>query len=130
MHDIDPRVKQIADHFGFEVQTEKTIEEVAELTVAIKHMKKIDENCADRMLNFIEELADVKIMVDQLIYLTEKDAEDYFNVGEAIESKIQRTLKRIRSEEYDAHPEAITARKFCERDPEILRRLSIFDTSN
>ena len=64
MHDIDPRVKQIADHFGFEAQTEKTIEEVAELTVAIKHMKKIDENCADRMLNFIEELADVKIMIN------------------------------------------------------------------
>lgn len=127
MHDIDPRVKQIADHFGFEAQTEKTIEEVAELTVAIKHMKKIDENCADRMINFIEELADVKIMVDQLIYLTEKDAEDYFNVGEAIESKIQRTLKRIRNEEYDVHPDAITARNYEKNDPETLKRLGIFD---
>lgn len=96
---MDARIKTIADHYGFETQSEKAI----------------------------EELADVKIMVDQLIYLTEKDAEDYFNVGEAIESKIQRTLKRIRNEEYDVHPDAITARKFMEKNPETLKALGIFD---
>lgn len=37
---------------------------------------------------------------------------------------------RERQWETDMHPDAITARKFCERDPEILRRLNIFDTSD
>ena len=131
MQHIDYRLKQIADHFGFEAQTEKTIEELAELIVAIKHLKKRDGKAADHLVNFIEELADARIMLDQLIYLHDKDAPDDMKVEHEIEQKIERTQQRIRAEEYesDMHPDAITARKFYERDPEILRRLSIFDTS-
>lgn len=124
--EIDPRLKIIANHFGFQAQAEKAIEEMAELMVEIKHIEKRSETSAYDYVRFIEELADVKIMVDQLIYLTEKDAEDYFNVGEAIESKIQRTLKRIRNE-YDVPPDAITARNYEKNDPETLKRLGIFD---
>lgn len=95
MHDIDPRVKKIADHFGFEAQSEKSIEEMAELIVAIKHLKKRDESAADHLVNFIEELADVKIMIDQLIYLNDKDAPDDMKVEQEIERKIERTQQRI-----------------------------------
>lgn len=42
---------------------------MAELMVAITHMKKCDENVAEHMDNFVEELADVRIVVEQLIYL-------------------------------------------------------------
>lgn len=95
MQDIDPRLQQIADHFGFEVQTEKTIEELAELIVAIKHLKKRDESAASHLVNFIEELADAKIMIDQLIYLHNKDAPDDMKVEQEIELKIERTLEII-----------------------------------
>lgn len=59
---IDPRLKQIADHYGFDAQAEKAIEEMAELIVAIKNLKKFDGCEADHLVNFFEELADVKIM--------------------------------------------------------------------
>ena len=72
--EIDPRLKKIADHYGFDAQAEKTIEEMAELIVAIKNLKKFDGCEADHLVNFFEELADVKIMVDQLIYLHNKTA--------------------------------------------------------
>lgn len=101
---IDPRLKAIADHYGFDAQTEKAIEEMAELIVAIKNIKKNDGNEADYFLNYIEELADVKIMIDQLIYLNDKDVPDDCDLLTApeIEFKIKRTLQRIEFEEDDA----------------------------
>lgn len=119
---IDPRLKKIADHFGFGHQTEKAVEEMAELIVAIKHLKKKDTTDA-YIVNFVEELADVKIMIDQLIYLTELGAPTDFNVRAEVERKIERTLRRIE----DNHPDAITARKYAEGDPETVKKLGIFD---
>ena len=55
MQDIDPRLKQIANHFGFEAQAEKTIEELAELIVAISHLHKRDGKDAEHLANFVEE---------------------------------------------------------------------------
>lgn len=124
---MDPRIRTIADHFGFEAQVEKAIEEMAELIVAIKHLKKRDENAADHLANFVEELADVKIMVDQLVYLTDKSAPVDMRVEREIEFKIQRTLDRMRINEPDMHPDEVTARKFMEKDPETLKALGIFD---
>lgn len=95
MQDIDYRIKQIADHFGFEAQAEKSIEEMAELIAAIKHLNKRDESAADHLVNFVEELADVKIMIDQLIYLYNKDAPEDMKVEKEIERKIERTQQRI-----------------------------------
>ena len=92
---MDARIKTIAEHYGFETQSEKAIEELAELIVAIKHLKKRDENAADHLVNFIEELADAKIMIDQLIYLHNKDAPDDMKVEKEIERKIERTLEII-----------------------------------
>jgi regulator of replication initiation timing len=46
MQDIDPRLKIIANHFGFQAQAEKAIEEMAELMVEIRHLKKRSENAA------------------------------------------------------------------------------------
>lgn len=124
---MDARIKTIADHYGFELQSEKTIEELAELIATIKHLKKRDENAADHLVNFIEELADAKIMIDQLIYLSDKIAPDDMKVEQKIEYKIQRTLERMWATEPDMHPDAITALKFMEKDPETLKRLGIFD---
>ena len=95
--EIDPRLKKIADYYGFDSQAEKAIEEMAELIVAIKHLKKLDGNEADYLVYFVEELADVKIMIDQLCYLNDKGMPD--KTEPEIEFKIERQLKRIAEEE-------------------------------
>lgn len=89
--EIDPRLKIIANHFGFQAQAEKAIEEMAELIVEIKHDNQF------KML--IEELADVKIMIDQLIYLKRRSTEGAEIFDTATEFKIKRQLKRIADEE-------------------------------
>lgn len=91
IQNIDPRLKKIADHYGFDAQAEKSIEEMAELIVEIKHH--------DNYMSAIEELADVKIMIDQLVYLVRKDQEnaEYFDYESNF--KIERQLKRIAEEE-------------------------------
>lgn len=102
IQNIDPRLKKIADCFGFDAQAEKAIEEMAELVVEIKHLKKRGENAADCYPRLIEELADVKIMIDQLVYLVRQDEEnsEYFDFQ--TESKIERTLLRIGAEKESA----------------------------
>lgn len=74
-------VERIADHFGLESQKLKTVEECSELIQAIEN---------EDFENIVEEIADVLIMIRQLIYLYEIKE----NVNEMIKIKIQRTLNR------------------------------------
>lgn len=91
---IDARVALIAEHYGFDSQCEKLIEEMAELMVAIKHMSKKDECCVDYYDNFIEELGDVKILVLELEYMLRADGNGQ-QLDESINYKLNRELKRI-----------------------------------
>lgn len=95
----DPRFK-IADHYGLNLQMEQLIEEMSELTQAIcKYKRKHGEgqSISDMVTygrveeNLIEELADVKLVLGQVIHLL--DCDD--TVQEIMEQKINRTLKRI-----------------------------------
>lgn len=79
-------VERIADHFGLESQKLKTVEECSELIQAIEN---------EDFENIVEEIADVLIMVRQLIYLY--DIKE--NVNEMIKIKIQRTLNRYKINE-------------------------------
>ena len=101
MQDIDPRLKTIANYYRFDIQADKAIEEMAELIVEIKHLQTPHGR---DYKPFIEELADVKIMIDQLIYLNDKDVPDDCDLLTApeIEFKIKRTLQRIEFEEDNA----------------------------
>lgn len=101
MKDIDPRLKIIADHFGFQAQAEKAIEEMAELMVEIRHLSKRSENAADDYMRFIEELVDVKIMIDQLTFLVRQDEESAIYLDHQTEYKIERTLRRVEAEKED-----------------------------
>ena len=94
MQDIDPRLKTIANYYRFDIQADKAIEEMAELIVEIKHLQTPHGR---DYKPFIEELADVKIMIDQLIYLNDKDVPDDCDLLTApeIKFKIKRTLQRI-----------------------------------
>ena len=78
---IQQSIHNIAKHFGLEMQKGKTVEECNELIQAIKN---------EDFENTIEEIADVWIMLQQLIYLY--GIED--NVNEVIGQKIQRTINR------------------------------------
>lgn len=89
---MDKRIKKIAEHYGFEAQADKSIEEMAELIVEIKHMKK--GKASENFQNFVEELADVKIMIDQLYFMSNFDGD----VSKEIDRKLNRQIKRIEDE--------------------------------
>ena len=99
--DYEATIREIADHYGLDWQNEKAVEEMAELIVAIKHLSKLDENEVDHYLNYVEELADVKIMVDQLVYLADRDLPESMqdmSVKRQIDHKLSRQLERIKKE--------------------------------
>lgn len=79
----------ILKHYGVEHQKEKIIEEMGELIVAIKHHDEV---------NYVEELADVGVMLEQLYQALpfEKQAE-FIKVQN---SKVLRQIERIKGEEF------------------------------
>lgn len=79
---------EILHHYGEVHQQEKAIEEMAELIIAIKH--------GDRE-NYVEELADVSIMVEQLFQALSFEEQQKFIV--TIHNKINRQLRRIKEGE-------------------------------
>ena len=95
--DINDKVRIIAQHYGYHLQKEQAIEEMAELTLAIKKLEKkkpdSTEYCST-FNNLIEEIADVSIMCMQLAELTNSN-----KVVEIVNQKLDRQLKRIEEEE-------------------------------
>lgn len=77
-------LNKIYNTFGFKAQLKKLYEELGELTTAIQNMDRI---------NIMEEIADVKIMVDQF-YLNHTLVQTNYN------EKIDRTIKRIEEKYY------------------------------
>ncbi len=84
-------IKEIIGHFGETMQLQKTVEEFAELSVElIKH-----SHGKDRRKQIVEEMADVIIMLEQVVrILNIKDEE----IEEVMNMKIQRTLDYIDEE--------------------------------
>lgn len=78
-------IRRIADINGIYNQRDKLVEELSELLVAITH---------DYLGNMLEEMADVRIMIDQMAYIY--DAEEV--VEKLMEKKIKRTLERMEVE--------------------------------
>lgn len=94
---------QIAQHYGLEAQMQQLIEEMSELTQAIcKHKRKKGEGqpLSDAVVarhveeNLIEELGDVKLVLEQVIFLLRADKD----VQDVINQKISRTLERMEKE--------------------------------
>ncbi len=83
---IKQDIQKIADYYGLDNQTDKTIEECAELIQALAKLESRE--------NTIEEIADVQIMLKQMIYLLDCEEE----VKKVIEYKINRQLERMREE--------------------------------
>lgn len=83
----------IMEHYGIQHQLFKLIEELTEAQhEAVKMLtKKKDRNISD----FISELADVQVMIDQIIQYY--GAYDFFE--DTYDFKVRRTLKRIADEQ-------------------------------
>lgn len=72
-------MRMIAEHYGYESQSRQLIEEMAELTAAINHHWRKDLQCGEKEFDklsgtpeinhVIEEIADVKLCLEQVIYL-------------------------------------------------------------
>ena len=86
----DERIKTIADHYGIKKQLRQLAEECSELAVEASHSAR-----KGTTVKIIEEMADVLIMMEQVIYLAKIDKcdiEDYINY------KLDRQMKRIKEE--------------------------------
>ncbi len=81
MCDISREIKKIADHFGYEEQSNQLTEECAELIQAVnKFRRAMGGNSIEKRRiaidNMIEEIADVEIMVEQVKYLLQIPEEE------------------------------------------------------
>ena len=89
------KVKEIAYHYGATSQKEKTVEECAELILAIKKHDAVNEASGQGIMKSLcdiaSEIADVMIMCEQLSYLY--GIEEI--VKEQIDFKISRQLDRM-----------------------------------
>lgn len=83
----------ILDHYGIEHQKAKTIEELAELIVALQKNLLSDTDGLSREV--LEEIADVEIMILQLLLY----AGEFSILYEIMDQKIKRQLERIKEEE-------------------------------
>ena len=87
----DSRIIEIANHYGYTAQSDKIIEETAELTQAIL---KLRWGYSPELLEHVkEEVADVLIMSRQLRVML--GAED---IDEIIDKKLDRQMERMKDE--------------------------------
>ena len=77
-------IQKIAEYYGLDSQTDKTIEECAELIQALAKLESRE--------NTLEEIADVQIMLKQMIYLLDCEEE----VKKVMAYKINRQLERMK----------------------------------
>lgn len=90
--ELKEKLIKIADYYKYENQKEQTIEEMAELMVALNKFRRYGNIQRQNRLNAITtELADVYIMIMQLMYLLDVEKK----VDKEIEYKINREVKRI-----------------------------------
>ena len=87
----EEKVKKIADHYGIKNQLRQLAEECSELSVEALHC--IREKGGTERIS--EEMVDVLIMIQQIIYFLREDREE---LEEYADYKLDRQLKRIEQE--------------------------------
>ena len=86
------KVKEIADHYGLKNQLRQLAEECCELSVEALHYTR-ERGGTERIS---EEIVDVLIMIQQVIYLLKNDTE---KLKKYAEFKVNRQLDRIQREQ-------------------------------
>lgn len=95
--DISVENKKVAEHYGYEAQSNQLIEECAELIQAVnkyrRATKRIHSKEVDIALdNLVEEITDVEIMLEQIKHLLQIPEGDI----DAIKRyKVKRIMERI-----------------------------------
>ena len=84
------KLQMIADHYGIKKQLRQLAEECSELAVEASHSAR-----KGTTVKIIEEMADVEIMIEQIIYLAKIDKCD---IEDCINYKLDRQIKRIKEE--------------------------------
>lgn len=88
----EEKVKQIADFYGLKNQLKQLAEECCELSVEALHYTR-ERGGTERIS---EEIVDVLIMIQQVIYLLKNDTE---KLEKYAEFKVNRQLDRIQKEQ-------------------------------
>mgnify|MGYP003533033289 CR=1 FL=1 len=86
------KIRTIADHYGLSNQLMKTVEELNELSIECAKSwgkKEIRDN-------LISEVADVLVMITQIIYLGKIEWKE---VEDVMKYKVDRQIQRIKEEE-------------------------------
>lgn len=89
---IEGLARQILQHYGIIHQKSKTIEELAELIVALQ--KDLIAGKESHSMAVLEEIADVHIMLTQLL----DDESDKTTVSLIVDKKLKRQMRRIKAE--------------------------------
>lgn len=90
----EQRCGEILDHYGIVTQRRQLVEECAELIQAVSKLQRVyPEDVKTVKYNFIEELADVEIMLEQMKQSLTPMERDTFNRIET--AKINRQLTRM-----------------------------------
>ncbi len=101
-NELERKLQEIADHYGFAAQANQVMEECGELIQAVAKWNRVkmagyntpvtEENAR---ANLIEELADVQFVVCQMVYLLGCGDE----VLRITDKKADRQLERMRKQE-------------------------------
>lgn len=91
--------RKVADHYGYEDQSNQLIEECAELIQAVNKYRRargLGQATPDKLMdakdNLLEEIVDVEIMLEQIKYLLGFNGYDLLI---ARSKKIYRTIERM-----------------------------------
>lgn len=93
---IDERLNQIAEHYGLDEQLNMLQEECAELIQAVSKYRR--NPTFESYAHICEEIADVEIMTEQIVYLFGKSNPTRSQVEEIKKAKIDRQNKRMGGE--------------------------------
>lgn len=92
---MDKTIREIADYYGLDSQSRRCSEECAELIVALSKLRRDDTGASCAKYDVAEEIADVSIMIMQIMYLLDIPNEQ---VDEIFEEKLKRERDRINRE--------------------------------
>ena len=92
--DITAENKKIAEHYGYDAQSNQLIEECAELIQAVNKYRRANDKATAEIAydNLVEEIADVEIMLEQIKHLLLISEE---NIQATKLYKINRTKERM-----------------------------------
>jgi len=90
--------KKAIEVWGEESQLNVTVEELAELIFAIQKMKRsgTDDEMMDRYNNVCEEIADVRLMLNQMEHIYDKE-----KIDEYYKEKKEGVIKKLKKYEKD-----------------------------